>query len=382
MSKSPPLIVAFACVALLAACHPASRLTEGRTLFDIGYGKSDSSLDVASAGQSDISISMNRGIMHLLSRGEGKILRVSSYGQTLTMWYDPRKGSAPLLLKSVAMDDLAAAKELGRFAIQVPFTDPSLLAVDARQRLYVADAGMIRRFESDGSELRPLGREGPDSSPFSGVTELKVLENDELAVSCVSESGTEIYFFERAGGFLNRLSLGDQNLPTPAPLAQKYSRGAGSRIIASLETEEPSLLGGKLAVFLKMNYYLEKTDPQSGVTLSIDPAGSWIIAVAAATGDILDSFALQSSVSDSGIDQELIAVSSGEIICVRWANESIGGDIFCYSQKGKIVGKRSFTTPDKDAELVALAVGDDRQLYILGKLPATLRVYEWALPGA
>ncbi len=380
MTKSLLLTVTFACVLLMIGCHGAATITGGRILFDLGYGKSDSSLDVSTSTRNDISVTMNKGILHVLSRKEGKIIRLSSYGQTLAMWYDPQKGSAPLVLKSVKMDDLSLTKELGRFAIQVPFTDPALLAVDSRQMLYVEDAGTIRRFDSSDTELQPLGKEGLGSAPFSGVIAITVLENDDLSVFSMSESGLEVYFFDRAGSFLNKLALQDQSLPTPAPLAQKYPSTPGSRIIVSMESAYPSLLAGTRSLFLKMNYYFEKSDPQSGVALTIDPIGSWIIAIDAGNGEIVDSFALQSALSDSGIDQQLIAAKSYVVVCVKWATDGLGGEMYCYSPKGKMIGKRSFLAPDKSAELVAYTVGDDRQFYILSQLPSTLRMYSWALP--
>jgi len=380
MTKSLLLIAVFACVLFLFGCHGTAKISEGRTLFDIGYGKSDSSLDVSASTRNDIGLTMNKGIFYFLSRNEGKILRLSSYGQTLAMWYDPKKGSAPLVLKNLKIGDLSSAKELGRFAIQVQFTDPALLAVDSRQMLYIEDAGVIRRFDSSGTELEPLGKEGLGSTTFSGVIAMTVLENDDLAVSRMSETGLEVYFFDRAGSFLNKVALQDKNLPTPAPLVQKYPSSPGSRIIVSMETEYPSLIGGTRSLFLKMNYYFEKSDPQSGIALTIDPIGSWIIVIDAGNGEIVDSFALQSTVSDSGIDQQLIAAKSYVVFTVKWASDGLGGEMYCYSPKGKMIGKRGFMVPDKGAELVAYTVGDDKQFSILSQLPSTLRMYSWGLP--
>jgi hypothetical protein len=74
------------------------------------------------------------------------------------MWYDPRKGSAPLVLKDVQINDLSAGKELGRFAMQVPFNDPWPMAADSRQLLYVADNRFIR-------DLIPMAK---NCSPWPG----------------------------------------------------------------------------------------------------------------------------------------------------------------------------------------------------------------------
>jgi len=368
-------------IGLFVSCSASTEEAKTNILFDLGYGKSDSSLDMSGGEKNAIGISLKKGIFHLLSRGEAKILRISSYGQTLAMWYDPRKGSAPLVLKDVQSTDLATGQELGRFAMQVSFNDPWPMAADSRQLLYVADNQFVRRFDSSGRELQLLGREGPSGSSFPMIMALDTVENDDLAVLCASESETFVYFYDRNGVFLHVLKLNNQTMPVPSSILEKNPNTKGSRIIASLESVSPSYTGGKLIVVLKINYYVEKFDPDSGVTLSIDPVGGWIIDIDAGNGRTLDSFPLQSSVDDLGIDQQLIAAKSNSIVSIRWQENGIGGEAFRYNLKGKVIGKLNFVVPDPGAALVAMTVGDDGYLYILGQLPSALRMYAWKLPS-
>ncbi|SLM19733.1 exported hypothetical protein [uncultured spirochete] len=381
MNRISRFMSACVLIVLFSGCSASTDEAKTKILFDLGYGKSDSSLDLSGGEKNAVDISLKKGIFHLLSRGEAKILRISSYGQTLAMWYDPRKGSAPLVLKDVQINDLSAGKELGRFAMQVPFNDPWPMAADSRQLLYVADNRFIRRFDSDGKELQPLGQEGIGGSMFPMVTALDTLENDDLAVLCASESETSVYFYDKNAVFLHVLKLNDQTMPVPSSILEKNPDTKGSRIIASLESISPSYFHGRMVVVLKINYYMEKYDPDSGVTLSIDPVGGWIIGIDAGNGTILDSFPLQSSVNDLGIDQQLIGAKSNSILSVRWDDKGIGGEVFRYNQKGKVIGKLNFLVPDPEAALVAMIVGDDDYLYLLGQLPSTLRMYAWKLPS-
>jgi hypothetical protein len=367
-------------IVLFASCSASTDEMKTKVFFDLGYGKSDSSLDMSGGEKNTVGISLKRGIFHLLSRGEAKILRISSYGQTLAMWYDPEKGSAPLVLKDVQINDLSAGKELGRIAMQVAFNDPWPMTADSRQLLYVADNRFIRRFDSNGRELPSLGQEGIGGNMFPVITELDALENDDLAVLCASESETLVYFYDRNGVFLHVLKLNDQTMPVPSSILEKNPEGRGIRIIASLESISPTYSNGRPVVVLKINYYMEKYDPDSGVTLSIDPVGGWIVEIDAGTGTILDSFPLQSSVSDLGVDQQLIAARSSSILSIRWDAVGIGGEVFRYNQKGKVIGKLNFSVPDPGATLVAMTVGDDGYLYLLGQLPSTLRMYACKLP--
>lgn len=368
-------------VVLCVGCAASTEEPRAHILFDLGYGKSDSSLDMSSGEKNAIGMSVKKGIFHLLSRAEAKILRISSYGQTLAMWYDPHKGSAPLVLKEVQSADLAAGNELGRFAVRVSFSDPWPMTADSRQLLYVADGRFVRRFDSYGREMQPLGREGIGGGSFPHIMALDTMENDDLAVLCATESETFVYFYDRNGVFLHVLKLSTQAMPVPSSILEKNPNTRGFRIIASLESISPSYVEGRRIVVLKINYYAEKYEPDSGVTLSIDPIGGWIIDIDAQSGKTLGSFPLQSSVDDLGIDQQLIAAKSDGIISIRWQEEGIGGELFRYTLKGNVIGKLHFLVPDPGASLVSITIGDDGYLYLLGQLPSTLRMYAWKVPG-
>jgi hypothetical protein len=365
---------------LFWGCQGAHEREEGKILFDIGYGKSDSTLSLSGSALNPVWLSMNKGIIHILSTNEAKILRISSYGQTLAMWYDPAKGSMPLILKSFSMKEALSEPNLGRFAMRVSFDAPSCMAVDSRQVICIADSGIVRRFDSNGLELQPIGKEGLGSTQFSNIIALFAQENDNIAVRCLSESGNTIYFYDKNGTFLNNLQLNDDRIPLPASLAEKYPSDASSRIVATLESIVPRIRAAKRTVALKANYYLEKYDPQTKITLSIEPLSSWIIEVDATTGAIIDSFPLSNNTNESGVDQQLVAARTDGFVCIRWHKTKLGGEVIFYSQKGTVMGKRDFVAPDSNAELVALAVGDDGFLYILGKLPSTLRLYSWQIP--
>jgi len=356
-------------------------MEEGKiqALFDLGYGRSDSSIDISVQNKNSVDICLRKGIFHLLSRGEAKILRISSYGQTLAMWYDPRKGSAPLVLRDVQMSDFSSAKDLGRFAIQVSFDDPVHIATDSKQMLYVADAQIVRRFDSDGRELPFLGQEGIGGIRFPVITALDVLSNDDIAVSCSSESEKAVYFYDRNGMFLQVLKWDGQHMPVPVSIAENYPNTSGSRIIASLESFLPCFLDGKRVVMLKINYYSEKYDPSSGVTISIEPIGGWIMETDASSGAFLDSFPLQSSIEDLGIDQQMIAAQLNGIFCIRWRDIGLAGEVFRFNKQGRINGKLDFQVPNADASLVAMVVGDDGNLYILTQLSSKLRMYTWKI---
>jgi hypothetical protein len=386
---------------VLASCKVSSDEAKTHALFDIGYGKTDFTFDLSASEKNNIGLSINKGIFHILSRGEAKILSISSYGQTLAMWYDPARGSAPMILKDVKIDAGSSKEDMGRFATQVSFVDPWPMAADSRQTLYVADRKsnqvsangtensaygaepdrIVRRFDANGKELGPLGQEGIAGSPFPEIMRLEITENDTLAVICASETETLVYFYDRNGVFLHLLKLKDNTLPIPAQILKKNPEGKGLRIIPSLESIIPAYVAGKTEVILKINYYLENYDVGTGVTLSIDQLGGWILQIDASAGSILNAFPLQSGMSETGVNLQLVAAKKDSFLTIRWADQYLGGELLKFDSSGKVTGKLSIRCPDEAAAFVAMTVGDDGYLYLLASLPSALRMYAWKIPG-
>lgn len=386
---------------ILASCKVSTDKAKTHSLFDIGYGKTDFTLDLSASEKNNIGLSINKGIFHILSRGEAKILRISSYGQTLAMWYDPARGSAPMILKDVKIDAGVSREDMGRFANQVSFIDPWPMAVDSNQTLYVADKKpmaistnkeanyaqeaaldrIVRRFDANGKELEPLGQEGIAGSSFPEIMQIEITENDTLAVICASETETLVYLYDRNGVFLHLLKLKDNTLPIPAPILKKNPQQNGIRIIPSAESIMAAYIAGKTEVILKINYYLEKYDVGTGVTLSIDQLGGWILQIDASTGSVLNAFPLQSGMSETGAYLQLIAVKKDSFLTIRWADQYLGGELLKFDQNGKVTGKLNIRCPDESATLVTMAVGDDGYLYLLAALPSALRMYAWKIPG-
>ena len=386
---------------LLESCKVSSDEAKTHVVFDMGYGKTDFTLDLSASEKNNIGLSINKGIFHILSRGEAKILSISSYGQTLAMLYDPARGSAPMILKDVKIDAGTPKEDLGRFATQVSFVDPWPMATDSRQTLYVADRKqhqesangtenatngsepdrIVRRFDAGGKELASLGQEGIAGSPFPDIMRLEITENDTLAVICASETETLVYFYDRNGVFLHLLKLKDTTLPIPAQILKKNPEGKGLRIIPSLESIMPAYFAGKTEAILKINYYLENYDVGTGVTLSIDQLGGWILQIDASTGSVLNAFPLQSGLSETGVNLQLIAAKKNSFLTIRWADQYLGGELLKFDSSGKITGKLNIRCPDEAAALVAMAAGDDGYLYLLASLPSVLRMYAWKIPG-
>ena len=379
---------------VLASCKVSSDEAKTHALFDIGYGKTDFTLELSASEKNNIGLSINKGIFHILSRGEAKILRISSYGQTLAMWYDPARGSAPMILKDAKIDAGSSKEDMGRFATQVSFVDPWPMVADSRQTLYIADRKssqpltngtepdrIVRRFDANGKELQPFGQEGIAGSPFPDIMRLEIAENDTLAVICASEAETLVYFYDRNGVFLHLLKLKDNTLPIPAQILKKKPEGKGLRIIPSLESIIPAYIAGKTEVILKINYYLENYDIGTGVTLSIDQLGGWILQIDASAGSILNAFPLQSGMSETGVNLQLAAAKKDSFLAIRWADQYLGGELLKFDSSGKVTGKLSIRCPDEAAALVTMTVGDDGYLYLLASLPSALRMYAWKIPG-
>ncbi len=366
------VILSLVMMLIFLACSVSNATQHGQARFDIGYGTSDMELDLSEQSNPMVDMTVRNGIFHFLSRGESKILRLSSYGKPMAMVYDPSRGSFPLLLKD---------------AVSITFSNPGPLAVDSRQTIYVADrqrergGWVIRRISSDGKELPFLGREGPGGAALPFVARMDIVGNDGLAATCLTAAEYSIWFFDRSGNYQYSLILDRSKLPVPEAVFQGIHATGNDQIIPSVETLIPAYTGGKNSVFMKMDYYLASNAQVLRTALAADIAGSWILRADPSVGTIVDAFQLPEGSGDPATGYQLLAVEKDNLILMKWDERSLGGTLYNIAPSGRVQGKLRFLVEDDKAHLVSYSVGNDGFLYMLASLPATLRMYALKVPG-
>ena len=198
---------------LPAACtrQPPPELA-GAELFSLSLGPLDEQLDLfrpgGAAARHATRISMRDGLFYIANGSARKVMQLSSYGDLLLLIYDPRSNPAPAGM---------AAGAATRRAVPHALRDPSHVAVDSGQRLFVVDAAagaggaghgqVVRRFGAQGQYLGTIGREGAGGRPFPRVQRLTVTADDWLVVTARTPQQWRCYWYDAAGALREQVEL-------------------------------------------------------------------------------------------------------------------------------------------------------------------------------
>jgi hypothetical protein len=297
-----PLLTALCLAALLSSCGQGGRsvAVAREQLFTLSYGLGEDQLDLSEndAAQATLKtcVTMREGIFYISNGNSAKIVRYSSFGDVLSMLYNPEKTPEPLLLKQNADKNGAAERR----AVQYPFRSVGELAVDSRQNLYVEDRlpperrvvdketnsvldYAVLRFDKDGQFLDYLGQEGVGGTPFPYIMGVYVTANDDCVVVSVSQSSWLISWFDSKGLVRHSLKLRRNALPEP-PNGKNY--------ISSLDKIVPNSDGRTLIV--KIDYYRPLVDASTKSDTGVDFAGSWAYKIDPTTGAPIERWEIPS----------------------------------------------------------------------------------------
>ena len=407
---------AFSCMAclfagslLLGSCGSAQQIKKiVRTdLFSIGYGLSETQIDLSSIGDDTVDMDMREGIFHILDGSGRKAMKLSSYGDLLALYYDKERLPEPRIVKASSAagekDRSTTAISQGRYAVAANFVSPSRIAVDSAQIVYIADRvknpaarvfdtqsetycdRIIRRFGAQGMELPHLGQEGPGGTPFPFITSLGVLEDDSLVVNSASETLFLIHRFARDGSLLGTLKLGRSALPTPKGLVLGEDGQRGQRINANLDGISESMEGNSFEITLKIDYYREYFDPESLVISRSEFAGSWIFVLDGRNGASLRSFNILQAGSDAPIP-ELIGMRSGIYYFLSAAEESGRGSqaggapariLQLINGEGMVHSRFRIELPADTKEIVSVKISSTGYVVSLLKTESSVHVVWW-----
>lgn len=264
---------------LFSGCTAESRsLLEREKLFSLSYGRFENEIDLfhldsGSTGP-DTQIFMRDGLIYITNSGAKKILQFTSYGDLLSVYYNPETNPVP----SFAGDDQdeRPATATTRKAIAYPFNHPVYLSVDMQKRLFVADRlpreryefdsdervvlrDVVLRFNPDGHYLDFLGQEGPGGTPFPPIRALYTNARNELVVISRTPDNTMVFWFDTDGSLLYRIPVSVTTLPSPYARDDK-AFATLDRIV--MDFDQPVL-------YLKIDYHVPIVDPATGADAGI-----------------------------------------------------------------------------------------------------------------
>lgn len=251
-------------------------------LFSLSYGGFEEELNMASGlnatGYVNTDIAMRDGFFYISNGESQKILGLNSYGDLLTLYHNPETNPAPLFDSSDSRRTNLSKDVSTRKTIDYPFNAPSFLALDSKQRIYVAETLPKERRENTDNKILSqvvlrfnssafvdyIGQQGVGGTPFPFIRNIFVTEDDGLVVVCVVFNGFEIYCYDSAGQPLHNVLIKYSDAPEYGEAKPGVSR------FAEIENVIPDPAGGRL--FVKADYYETSLDSASKVQNGItDP---------------------------------------------------------------------------------------------------------------
>ena len=257
-------------------------------LFTMEYGTSEEKLNLFQiegfAPSSKTRITMRDGIFYIANGDGAKIQCFSSYGDLLSMIYDPEKNPKPLLLniKEYNGSDGNQINVLqGRMAVEHPLDRVGEIAIDSDKTIYVADKippermywdnetyslldNVVLRFDRNCIYRDYLGQEGVGGTPFPYISGLYATKNDDCIVVCADQKKWSVYCYDSEGILKYSLSIDRNKLPV----------AEDPEYIATLDTIIPDPDG--IGVYVKIDYYRSVIDETTKTSMGLQYKSSWV----------------------------------------------------------------------------------------------------------
>ena len=133
------LLVLTGAVAAVGCRSGQTRLIMPEKLFELPIGKTETDLAFFTDGHTpspqDIRVKMRDGLIYVMDPGVNKLMEFNSYGEILTLWFDPELNPPPTLLK----ENAEPGKEVTKKAFAFSFHRITDFAVNSQKRVYIAD---------------------------------------------------------------------------------------------------------------------------------------------------------------------------------------------------------------------------------------------------
>ncbi len=277
-------------LALISCSSRGNATLEQEQLFSIPIGKMEDQLDIYYDGISSfddrIRVNMKDGIIFLANSRGRKVMEFSSYGDLLSLHYNPDFNPKPVLLNTPGGDDRVSS----RVALPFPFLEVGEIAVSSEGNLLVEDAvpdaraenspemhaylnRVVRRFDSNGNYMDYLGQEGIGGTPFPYIENIHVNSRDEIIIVSRGEDAWLVFWFTSGGTLKYQVTVPLSNLPAPDEQG----------IIPSLEKIIPDTEEDML--YVKIDTYREVRESISGTGTRIDYFASYFFWLNPATGE-------------------------------------------------------------------------------------------------
>ncbi|MFW6214571.1 MAG: LIC_12708 family protein [Alkalispirochaetaceae bacterium] len=275
MAGRPSLLLLFVPLLFISCGADQPTVLEKEDLFRIDLGKMEDQIDIFEVGgvaqpRKNV-VDMVDGSIFVANGNANKIMEFTSFGDLISLIYDPEENPLPVVLQrrgesgervTTRSATEYSFNQLGEIAV----TSEKLIMVEERvteertisdEELGVRLNRIVLRFDAAGELIDYIGQEGIGGTPFPYIDRLYVTDSDDLIVITRTMERWIVFGYSPRGELLYRVDIALDRLPVPGE----------EPVIPILESLTPDPSGERM--FLKLDYYRERVDDQTGASYGI-----------------------------------------------------------------------------------------------------------------
>ena len=241
-------------------------------LFSLSYGSFEDDINLSNlykipSNSVDAQVFMKKGFFYVSNPAAKKVLKLTSFGDLLTVYYNAEY--MPTFVNKKSTDVLST-----REAIEYPFNFPTFVTVSDNKNVYIVDGltedrieydlenniglkNIVLHFNEKGEFVDYIGQEGYGGSPFPAIDAIYSNNENEIAIACRVNQNFRLYFYNSKGCLINKYSISLETLPE----VYKGERETYINIDRIIPKEE--------FLYVKVDYYIQEIDSVSNVRKGI-----------------------------------------------------------------------------------------------------------------
>ncbi len=257
-------------ISLSACVEKDTTVIVKQDLFHLSMGKAEDAIDLIQLlgipFKERSRLVMKNGLFYISNGNSGKVMEFTSYGDILSLYYNPEKNPAPLLLEQNTNGDEVS----NRKAFPYSFNHLGEIEVTAGGELLADDEVPSNRVEYDeesdsvlnrvvllfskeGKLKGYLGQEGLGGTPFPYIDRIALNNRGDIVVFTRTMKTRSVYWFTSEGSILYTITFPLSALPGIE----------GKQVVSFLDAMTVSRT--EQVIFLKIDYYSPiKEDGDSG----------------------------------------------------------------------------------------------------------------------
>ena len=254
---------------LLGSCSQTRAPSLAREeLFTLAYGKMEDEIELFMNGGAidrKTSLFMRDGLFRIASGYGNKVMEFTSYGDLISLYYDPDENPSPVLLQSATDPDRIPNRQAHEFPFntvgEISVSGDGFLLIEDQVPARVAEFDdelgvmlnrIVVRFDTEGNRIDYLGQEGVGGTYLPYIQRIETTAIGDIVVVTAAPPRTIVYWYAADGMLLRRIDIAPNNFPIPAD----------QQTVPVLEAVYPDRELRRL--YVKFNYHVVATPADSG----------------------------------------------------------------------------------------------------------------------